>query len=176
MHTVSLFDVYAAIISASVVSFVVFIVIVTAIVVLICCCMCGCCAVLCGCVRRKYRDRTEINSGGAQMTVVNSNQTASAPGISSQLYPPTQQLHPPTQQLCPPTQPWYAYPPPYDVGVQAILEARQLEQNKVENTNECIGPQALHQDHANEQSVQQVNVMVEYPSEEAQSEQESDLN
>ncbi len=168
MHTVSLFDVYAAIISASVVSFVVFIVIVTAIVVLICCCMCGCCAVLCGCVRRKYRDRTEINSGGAQMTVVNSNQTASAPGISSQLYPPT-------QQLCPPTQPWYAYPPPYDVGVQATLEARQLEQNEIENTNESIGPQALHQDHANEQSVQQVNVMVEYPSEEAQSEQDSDL-
>ena len=76
-HTVLLLDVYAAIISASVVSFVVFIVIVTTVVVLICCCLCGCCAALYHCIRRKSRDRTEINSGGdgAQMTVVNSNQT-----------------------------------------------------------------------------------------------------
>ncbi len=80
------------------------------------------------------------------MTVVNSNQTASAPGISS-----------------PPTQPWYAYPPPYNAGVQAAtlepLQNFQLEQNEIENTNELItSPQVSHQDEANEQSVQQVNV------------------
>ncbi len=51
-------------------------------------------------------------------------------------------------------------------GTTAVepLQNFQLEQNEIENTNELVtSPQASHQDEANEQSVQQVNVMVEYP-------------